>query len=209
MPQRNEGKCTVPKSLCIPSDSFTDAWLSFSIAESRNRGINEIGKDLKRSSGPTSLSKQGHLGPVAQDCVQATSEYPQRRRLYNLSGKPVQELRHPHSQKVLPEVQREPPGFRCVPIVSGPATGHHWKEPVSVLFSPSPQVFMYINKTLSDCSAHHKKHISWPFLVLEMLYSLTQFCDFGWAFSIISTPFLCLGAHYWTLYSKYGLTSAA
>jgi len=32
---------------------------------------------------------------------------------------------HPHSEKGFPDAQREPPVFQCVPIPSGPVTGHH------------------------------------------------------------------------------------
>lgn len=31
-------------------------------------------------------------------------------------------------------------------VASGPATGHHWNEPGSVLFAPSPQVFVDTDK---------------------------------------------------------------
>jgi len=34
----------------------------------------EVGRDLWRSSGPIPLLKQGHLEPVAQDCVQKAFE---------------------------------------------------------------------------------------------------------------------------------------
>ena len=56
----------------------------------------EVGRDLRRSSGPTTLLKQGHLDPVAQDHVQAASEYLQGWSLQNLSGQPVVVLSHPH-----------------------------------------------------------------------------------------------------------------
>ena len=49
--------------------------------------------------------------------------------------------------KVFPDVQREPPVLQLVPIVPGPVTGHHWKEPGSVLFASSLQVFKNIDKT--------------------------------------------------------------
>jgi len=43
----------------------------------------------------------------------------------NFSGQPVPVLGHSHSLKVFLDVQREPPMFQCVPIVSDPVTGHH------------------------------------------------------------------------------------
>ena len=33
-------------------------------------------------------------------------------------------LGHPHSQKVFPNAQREPPVFAFVPTACGPVTGH-------------------------------------------------------------------------------------
>jgi len=32
---------------------------------------------------------------------------------------------HPHSAKVFPDVQKEPPVLQVVPVASGPVTGHH------------------------------------------------------------------------------------
>jgi len=75
--------------------------------------------------GQRPLLKQGHLDPVAQVCVQMAFEHLQGWRLHNLSGRPVPVLGHPHSEKVFPDVQREPPVFQCVPVASGPVTGHH------------------------------------------------------------------------------------
>lgn len=46
------------------------------------------------------------------------------------SAAPV--LGHTHNEKVFPEVQRDPPVFQCVPVASGPGTGHHWEEPGSL-----------------------------------------------------------------------------
>ena len=83
----------------------------------------EGGRDIWRSSCPTPLLKQGHLDPVAQDRVQIAFEY--HERLHNLSGQPVPVLGHPHSEKVFPDVQEEPPVFQFVPIASGPGTRYH------------------------------------------------------------------------------------
>ena len=84
----------------------------------------EVGKDLWKSH-PTLLLKQGHLDQAAQDCVSTAFEYLQGWKLHNLSGQPVSVLSHPHSKKVFPDVQREPPVFQLMPIASGPGTGHH------------------------------------------------------------------------------------
>ena len=74
------------------------------------------------SSGPTFLLKQGHSEPLAQDRAQTAFEYLQGWRLHNLSGQPVPGLGHRHSEIVFPDVQREPPVFPSVLIVSGPVT---------------------------------------------------------------------------------------
>ena len=57
-----------------------------------------VGRDLQRSSGLTSLVKQGHLESVAQDYVQTAFEYLQGWRAHKPSGKPVPVLIHPHSE---------------------------------------------------------------------------------------------------------------
>ena len=75
----------------------------------------EVGRDLWRSSAPTTLLKQGHLQLVAQDHVQTAFEYLQGWRIHNLSGQPVPVLSHPHGAKVFPDVQVEPPVFQKHP----------------------------------------------------------------------------------------------
>ena len=102
----------------------------------KNRMV-EVGRDLWRLSCTTSLLKQCHLQEVGQDHVQTTSEYLQEWRLHNPYGQPVKVLSHLHSEKVSPDVQMELHLFQFVPIASSPVTGHHWKEPGSVLFTPS------------------------------------------------------------------------
>jgi len=92
------------------------------------------------------LLKQGHLEVVPQGCVQIAFGYLQGGRLHSLSGQAVPVLGHPHSEKVFPNVQREPPVFWFVPIASGPDTGHHWKEPGSILYAPLLQVFDYMDE---------------------------------------------------------------
>jgi len=91
-------------------------------------------------------AQAGPPRPFVQDCVQVAFEYLQGQRLHNLPGQPVPALCHPHSKKVFPDSQREPPLFQFVPIASCPVTGHHWKEPDSMLFSPPLLVFLYIDK---------------------------------------------------------------
>ena len=79
-----------------------------------------VGRDRCGSSSPISLPKQGHLEQAAQDPVQAGLEYLQRRRIHNLSGKPVPVLRYPQSEEVLPHVQTELPVLQFVPVAPCP-----------------------------------------------------------------------------------------
>jgi len=59
-----------------------------------------VGRDLCGSSGPTPLTKQGHLQQAAQDHVQVGLEYLQRRRLHNFPGQLVPVLHHPQREEV-------------------------------------------------------------------------------------------------------------
>jgi len=70
-----------------------------------NHRLVRVGRALWGSPSPTPLPKQGHLQQAAQDLLQASLEYLQRRRLHNLPGQPVPGLRHPQSEEVLPHVQ--------------------------------------------------------------------------------------------------------
>ncbi|KAK4806816.1 hypothetical protein QYF61_005612 [Mycteria americana] len=92
----------------------------------------EVGRDLWRLSCTTPLLKQGYLEPVAQDHVQTAFEYLQGGRLHNLSGQPFPVLSHPHSQKVFPDVQTEPPVFHFVPTASCPAKQSRLSPPLLI-----------------------------------------------------------------------------
>ena len=99
--------------------------MSPQFTESQNHRIEGVGRDLCGSSSPTLLPKQGHLQQAAQDLVQASLEYLQRRRLHSLPGQPVPVLRRPKREEVLPHVQTELPVPQFVPIAPCPVTGHH------------------------------------------------------------------------------------
>lgn len=75
-----------------------------------------------RSPTPTLLLKQGYLELIAHNYVQTDFEHLQGERLHNLSG---QYLKSHHSERVFPDIQREPPLLQFGPIVSSPVTGHH------------------------------------------------------------------------------------
>lgn len=113
---------------------------------SQNCGMVEVGRNIWRSPGPTSLIKQYLLELVIQDHVREALEHLQGGRLHNPTGQPVPELSHLHSEKAFPDSQTEPPMLQLVPIVSCPVTEHHWKDPGYILFSSSLQVFIYMGE---------------------------------------------------------------
>ncbi len=84
----------------------------------------EVGRDLLRASGPTLCSSRATYGQLPRTMSRWLLNI-SGGGLYNLPGQPVPVLGHPHSEKVFPDVQTEPPVFQFVPIASGPVTGHH------------------------------------------------------------------------------------
>jgi len=67
----------------------------------------EVGRHLWSSSGPTSLLKQGHLQPVAQEHVWMAFKYLQGGECNDLPAQPVPVISHSHSEKVFPDVWTE------------------------------------------------------------------------------------------------------
>lgn len=59
------------------------------------------GRDLRRSSSPSSLLKPVCLEQIVQDHILVSFEYSQRRRFHNFSEHPVSVLCHPPSEEVL------------------------------------------------------------------------------------------------------------
>lgn len=64
----------------------------------------------------------------------------------SLSWQPVPVLSHPSSKTIFHDIETEPPVFQLGLNPSCPVTGHHYKGPGSVLFAPSFQITLYINK---------------------------------------------------------------
>jgi len=92
---------------------------------SQNHRMARFGRDLCGLPGPTPLLKQVPLEQAAQDLVQVSFEYLQRRKLHSPSGQPVPVLCHPQREEVLPRAQTELPLLQFVPIAPCPVTGHH------------------------------------------------------------------------------------
>jgi len=81
--------CSVRSAVCFVHSSQCFCCyrsLHFLFTESQNHRTVGVGRDLHGSSSPTLLLKQGHLQHAAEDLVQASLEYPQRRRLHSLPG---------------------------------------------------------------------------------------------------------------------------
>ena len=81
---------------------FTENLENVILQSSQNHRMFGVGRDLRGSSSPTSLPKQGHLQQAAEDLVQVGLQYLQRRRLHSLPGQPVPGLHHPQREEVLP-----------------------------------------------------------------------------------------------------------
>jgi len=112
--------------------------------------------------------------------------------------------------KLFPDVQREPPVFQAVLTASGSVTGHHWKEPGSVCFTPSLQVFIYIDKIPTEPSLLQAEQfqLSQPFLIGEMLQTLIHLCDPSLDSHQYINASLVLGSPELDKHSRCGLTSA-
>ena len=82
----------------------------------------------------------------------------------------------PSQQNSFPDVQTAPPLFHFVPIASDPVTGHHWKE--SVFFAPSlwGGVNTHTDKILLSLLYAEQCQLSQPFVIGEMLQSLSHLC---------------------------------
>lgn len=101
----------------------------------------EIGRDLWKSPGPI-RSEARCPEQVAQAHVQVAYEDFQGGN-YSLSGQTVPVLHHPHNREVLPHIQRQNPVFQFVPIASCSRTGHHRKQPDSILFTFPSGIYRY------------------------------------------------------------------
>ena len=143
------------------------------IRESQHHRMVGVGRDLCGPSSPTPLPKQGHPEQAAQDRVQASLEYLQRRRLHNLPGQPVPGLCHPQREEVLPHVQTELPVLQFVLVALCPVAGHHWKESGPILLTPTLQIFLGVYKVPSQPSLlqAEQAQLPQPFLRGQMLQS--------------------------------------
>lgn len=111
--------------------------------ELQSHRVVEVGRDLCRSSSPTPLIKQSHLQHIVQDPIQAIFGI---FRDGDATTSPGNQLCHSHCKEVFPSIQMEFPVFHFVPVASCGLSGHHRKEPDSILLTPSLKVFVYTDK---------------------------------------------------------------
>lgn len=84
---------------------------------SQNHRVAEAGRDPQRSSGSSTLLKQGHLEPVRQELVQVYFDCLQGCKLHSLPGHPC--------KKVFSDDHKESSLFWFVLIASDTLTGSH------------------------------------------------------------------------------------
>jgi len=112
---------------------------------SQNHRMVEVGRVLWRSPCLTPLFKWGPLQTVGQDHVQMAFEYLQGGRLHHLSGQPVPVLSLPYSERSVSWCS-DGTSYVSVFIAFGPVTGHYWKEPGSIFFTPFLPIFIFIDE---------------------------------------------------------------
>lgn len=102
----------------------------------QNLRLVEVGMNLPEI---TLLFKQGNLDPLVQNYVQMTFGYLLGERVHNAPGKLL---------LVFPAVWRTPSVVEFVSVASGhtPVTGHYRKEPGSIFYVASLQVFTHIGE---------------------------------------------------------------
>lgn len=141
--------------------------------------MTEVGKDflLERSSGPSSLLKEVYLELVARGMSRWLSNISEDRDATTSLGNFYQ-CSVILIVKMFFLVFGQSLQFQYVPITSGPVTGHHWKEPGSLLIVPSFQLFIHIDKVLLEPPLLQAElfQLAQPFFVGEMLQSLHDPC---------------------------------
>lgn len=147
--------------------------------------------------------------PFAEGCLDSIWVSP-RMKTTQPPGQPVPVLGHPPSQKVFLMLGWNFPRFCLRPLPLVPSLEHHWKEPVSVAFIPSLQVFACIdefplsilfsrlNRPSSFSLSSHKRW-SRPLIIFIVLH---------WTLSSTSTSLLYSGALNRALHPRCDLSSA-
>lgn len=85
---------------------------------------------------------------------------------------------HLHSIEVLPDIQTDTHVFQFVPFATYPGPGQHWKQPASILFAPSFQVFMNTDPLWTPSTSDWRvPTLFQPFLIGKTLQALHHFCS--------------------------------
>lgn len=132
-------------------------------------------------------------------------------RSHNVCGQPVPFFSHPHSKKTNNRsIFLCSCGTSCVSVCAHcPVTRHYWREPGSVFFEPSLQVFKYIDKIPPKPSLLQVKSHILLNLSPQKLCSgaLTILVALHWSLSSSSRSLLYWVAQKWIQYSREGLKS--
>lgn len=115
----------------------------FCFTESQNLWTVSVGRNLWKSSSPTSMTQRVSQEEVDFECLQ-------KGRIHNPSGKAFPVLCHPQYKEVL--TLRWNFLFEFLAIATCPVTGHHWKEPGTILLAPTLEIFICINEIPSHPS---------------------------------------------------------
>lgn len=104
----------------------------------------------------------------------------------------------------------ELPVFQFVSIVSGALTGHHWKEPLPILFAPSLQLFVYTDKIPMSLfffrlSSPNSLGLPWYDGCFSLLIIFAALC---WTHSGSSMSLVYWKAQHWTKLSRCGFSRA-
>lgn len=120
------------------------------------------------------------------------------RRPRCLSGQPALFFSHSHSKKALWDDQRENPAFQFVHINSCPIPGYQWLCLLCTISSRiHPEPFLI---------QAEQSQLSQPFLIEQVLQSLSFFLAIHWTVSSKSTSFLYCRAQKWTRGSMCSIT---
>lgn len=154
---------------------------------SPNPRMVDTGRGLWMSPPSTSLARQGHPEPLAQDHVQTALVYPQGGRAHHLPGQPEAVPDRPHRAKTFLVLRQNLLSFILCLL---PLLWAHWKEPGSAFFaSPSKYLHALMRFPLSPLQAEQAA-LSLP--SQGRCSSTVTSAALHWALSSVSIP-LVLG----------------
>lgn len=169
-------------------------WLKLFCWKAHNHRNIQIGRHHWRTSGPANLVNQGQLEQVAKDRIQMALRLSKDGDSTASLGCLCQCLVTCTIKKCF--LMFRPPVFQFLPIASS-VTEHLWKEPDSVLLTPSHQIFIHIYKMpLSLLFSRLTSSISQPFLVWHAPIPRLSSLPFTWP--AVLCPCLSCAGEPWT-----------